>query len=513
MRTRAAASRTALGLLLLLALAWFPNATGTATAAEVAAADEVGTRFALTGLTLRPGEVGRTRLLVTNPTPDPVRIAAVRTFGSPLVIAKPERRVVGRRLEAGELLRLPFRVRVRDGFETSNVTALVSGRRANGASGARWLATADLAVTAAGPRKQPTVAIVGLPASVRDGEEGQALLRLTNETGEALGDVRLTGHPSGNVTLRPRCAAEASETSKCTESKDGTLVVENVPAAAVLTLPLAYDVDDRVRTGAQQVSLTVAAASATRPGAQPYRAAADQKVDVTVYGVDVLAPFGVAGLFVVPGLVLVVVFLALGRYAYPREQVVPDVADFKDPRAMVAIVPLSALVYVVVWLVLGQDLTRSVSTWDVVWLFAAAALIGLAAWGVLASMYWRRTGRKQYRPGDEPLEVLRTMDRRKASLTLRRVADPNGELLFLLAPAGKDRSTCCGRIRYAFNGEEAAKHQETFETAVQSGDLAAVVEAAGKPTASLRWESIGVLEVVTTPSAAPPELVLSLEVP
>jgi hypothetical protein len=243
----------------------------------------------------------------------------------------------------------------------------------------------------------------------------------------------------------------------------------------------------QVQTGTQRVSVIVSSQTEGPGDAVPSAVVATTPVQVAIFGVDALSPFGLGTLFVLPGVVTVLVFLALARNVYPRSKELPDSVSFTDASTMLAVVPPSALIYLLVSVIFGVNLMNAAGTWDVVGLFVFGLLLGFGAWVVVARIYYLRSGRKQFTVSDTPQQVLERMHARGMGLTLPVVVSGNVSYRNLSdGPSGQ--LFACPPVTYAFASTVSDVDEQRFRTALGTGDIDAILSESRLGKVSLDWQ-------------------------
>jgi hypothetical protein len=293
-----------------------------------------------------------------------------------------------------------------------------------------------------------------------------------------------------------------SDISPAGQSSHGLACMGALPPGTSRLLTVAVTAADRVHTGKQHVVvvLTARTVEPARGTATDMTASANFDVELTIFGVDALSPFGVATLFVLPGLLAVIVFLITAR-VYPGKRLgLPDTVDLKDVRLLPFIVPLSTFAYLLFWLIRGQDLTDSAGTRSVGWLFLLGSGLGLAAGIGLAVTWYAISGRKQFSQNDSPDEVLRRLKARHGSLCLRTIAVDG--LTYCYLTAGLDETVLvCPPIAYTFR-RGGADHRADFRKAMRADDIGRIRDTSEGGSVALRWTISTGVRTVAASSAA-----------
>lgn len=442
-------------------------------------------------VSLVPGDVASVDLVITNLYSTAVTVTGldVRAPARIAPQAIPDPNAVGTVLP-NNFVRTSFEIRALRGLEEGEVHVIVEIQHSPSAKGAsRELASAHLSVKAGKATQALEVSVLSSPAKLNDGQHGIASVRIFNPTPFPFKGVRVSGIDSENVTLggdkTPRLPfVDCPPDEPVAPGLIGC--VGDIPPGEARVVAFNVRADDRVRTGKQQVTVAVvgnAAGSAEDIASAPI---VTMDVELAVFGIDAISPFGVGTLFVLPGLLAVVTFSVLYRYAYPRRGEFPENVEFKDPRLMLVVVPVSAFAYFLVLLILNHDVTSEASTEDVVALFVLGVLIGGLAWAVLAVFYYQRTDRKQFRLDDSPAQVLERLDARDAGLNLPKVAI-NGLTYRYLSEGPNEQLTVCPPINWSFTSGATQQSQSDFNQAIDDDDVATVRNHISAGIVTLAW--------------------------
>lgn len=436
---------------------------------------------------LVPGDLVPVELLVTNANPSPVTVTAVDVRAPSRVTAQrvPLPADIGV-VPANGYTRKSFDVRARRGLEEGDVHVILEVEHPQPGEGPhRELVLANLGVKVGKATQAIEVGFVSFPSKLNDGQSASAAVRIINTSAFAFEGIRVRGIRSEDVTLSGAAARRATCAS---DEPDAGLIacVERLAPGEATVVVFDVHAEKRVRTGKQQVAVVVKG-SADGTGedlsAEPI---ATKEIELAVFGVDAISPFGVGTLFVLPGLLAIVTFQLLYRYGYPRGKELPDTVSFKDPTLMAIILPLSALSYLAVWLSQGADLTSEAGTPDVVVLFMIGFLTGLGGWAVLAWMYYHRTDRKRFRLDDSPAQILERLRARDAGLSLPMVTIDGMQYRYL-AEAAPDQMVVCPPITYAFDDSVTDDTRQRYNTARTRGDIDTVLSDAEARTVALGW--------------------------
>lgn len=433
-----------------------------------------------------PGDVVQVAVVLDNPTDAPVSVQNMRVVapprvsigavsGLPVSLAPGSSRVVTLDVSAGP------------GVDENSVGIIAEF---GGAGDATRLATASLSVTPAAASAAPEASFLVFPAKLNDGDSRRATVRVTNPTAVTFTDLRLLAVDSDDAYL---VVSQSSATRDCPADPSGrllTCLAELAPGSSHL-VDLEVRAHRSVRTGTQQVGVVVVAAGAVTDGATvlpDVSTVAMHDVELAVFGVDVLSPFGVGALFLLPGLLAIAVFLAATRWVYPRvTSALPEKVDPKDITQMPVIVLVGVLAYVLVWVFWREDLTRRTSTLAVELLFGLGIGIGIGAWGVVAVLYRQLVGRRRFRPNAEPAQVLQTLARRGEGLAFPSFRTPNNDIYLHL---GQTDGLEYGAPQIAYDLAEASEDEElTFTNARRTGDIDTILDLHRTGKVSLDWRT------------------------
>jgi hypothetical protein len=472
---------------------------GYASAAQAEPNRPIVLSLGLTEISLAPGQTGTTYAVLENAGDKPVTIDSLRMSRPPkLRIVDAPGLDKPRTLAVGDSIVVPIKVSIRAGFASGTAVVLARGRIGTEDSSPRFTATASLKVTANPALSAPTVALAGIPDTLGDGQKGTAEVRLTNTAGVRLDSVELRTEDTTDITLTLSCPDDLKP-QQCVEAEEGALLTLNgIRRGSQISVPVAYAVDGHVTTGTQKPAVAVTVTTSARHGASTTTSQAEATTKLSVFGIDALGPFGFTSLFVVPGAVAILVFLLLVRGAYPRPGTAVDLPDVKDAKVMVFVVPLSALAYVAVFYWQGRDLRYESGTVDVATLFGLAASVGAAAWGATSLAYWWRTDRRRFKPGDEPLRVLKRMKLRDAKTKLPTVTAEGQPTLVRLASetAAVITSGRIGFRRGANPSNWGGEDPETaFSKAAETSELGAMITMVERQYITLRWLHTGVAAI------------------
>jgi hypothetical protein len=491
-------SRRRLRILALVAvpvLAFLAASPGTARA--VTAPNGQVTVQLLPGvLTLSAGELATVTLAISNTTTSPVRVTAV-DLRVPAGVA-------GEHFPAPDAIHLvpaggfdlaTFMLRGLPGIEAGEVDVLLEVRTLSPGPGR--LLTGSLSLTAGTASQLPQAAFLSFPDKLDDGQSATAVVSVSNPTPFTFKHVSVSAVNSENVMLHPIVHAEPPFAPCPASGAQGPPLVgclATLAPGATAVLYLQVTASSRVQTGTQRVAVIVASQTGASGAPITSTVTATTSVQVTIFGVDALSPFGLGTLFVLPGLLTVLSFLLLTRYVYPRSKELPSTVQFTDPTTLLFVVPPAAFAYLLVWLIWGINLKNQAGTVDVVILFGLGVGLGLAVWLAVALSYYSHTGRKQFRVSDAPAKVLRRLEARHARLTLPKIA--SGPLSYwCLSDGAEEKLAACPQVMYTFIGaaaaEDAGKLREDFRTALHDGDISAIRKTARHRHVRLRWQRAG----------------------
>jgi hypothetical protein len=350
------------------------------------------------------------------------------------------------------------------------------------------LATASLSVKPAAASAAPEASFLVFPAKLNDGDSRRATLRVTNPTAVTFTDLRLLAVDSDDAYL---VVSRSSATRDCPPDQSGRLLScldELAPGSSHL-VDLEVRAQRSVRTGTQQVGVVVLATGAVTDGATmlpDVSTVATHDVELAVFGVDVLSPFGVSALFLLPGLLAIAVFLSATRWIYPRvTSGLPEKVDPKDLTQVPVIVLVGVLAYVLIWVFWREDLTRRTSTLTVVGLFVVGIVFGTAAWAVVALLYRRLVGRRRFRQNAEPAQVLQTLAYRGEGLTFPSFRTTTNDIYLHL---GQTDGLEYGVPQIAYDLAAASDSEElAFNNARRTADIDTILDLHERGKVSFEW--------------------------
>ncbi len=475
----------------MLVLAVIAVAAGQARAVA-ATGDRVSVQLLPADITLSPGQQATVDVVISNPTRCPVRVTSLQIRAPASVTAGhvPAPRSLPQIPANGSVVGT-FVLTAQPGIEDGEVDVLLGIRSFGlGRDAATEIVTGSLAVRASTATQILRAAFLSFPQKLNDGQAVTAAVGISNPTPFPFRQISVTAVDSQDVSLRRAARVEppfvpcpATEGGRQPEAL-GCLGTLQPGATAVLYLQVTAN--PRVQTGTEHVAVVVAGLG--DPARQPMTltAVATTPIQVTIFGVDALSPFGLGTLFVLPGLMTVVSFLLLARYVYPRSKDVPDTVQFKDPRTLLYVLPPAALVYLVIWLAWGVNLTNQAGTSDVALLFGLGVGLGFLAWALLAFAYYRHSGRKQFRAGDTPDKVLARLEARHAQLELPEVAV--GSFSYRYLSGGPDGKVyACSPAKYSYTDAADPPTRVRFRKALARNDIASVRDQVRRGYVRLRW--------------------------
>jgi hypothetical protein len=440
---------------------------------------------------LVPGDLATIVLVLSNETASPATVSAIEVLvPQRLVVDEPPQAGAIGVIPAGGDARVPFRVKAEPGLENGEVDVLVHLTQPSVGPGRAGdpLVSGSMAVRVGKAAQALTAAFVSAPGKLDDGRQATAWLRVANDTPFTFEHIQLVAVNSYDVVLQSMPGAVFAP---CAKDAASAVAAQQVGCLDVLkpgeshVVGVLVTVQHRVRIGTQQVAVVVRGEAMTASGTVPSTVVAATPVDVAVFGLDALGPFGITSLFILPGIVAVVTALLLARL-YPRRPGTPDTVDFKDPSLLVIVAPLAALVYGIYWLVWGVNLTDSVGTADVELLFALGVILGAVAWGSRAGVYWSRSGRLQFSKNDTEDKVLKRLAARHGRLSLPEVTF-DGRFYRFLSESPQDQVTVCSPITYTYSDDLSEVDRGKFRQAVQGNDIARVRSAVRRGEVTLRW--------------------------
>ena len=442
-------------------------------------------------VTLAPGDVTHVALVLDNPTNAQVTVGNVRVLTPPHVTVGTVSGVP-QTLAPGSSSIATFDVQVEPGFGENQVSIIAE--LGEGTS-ARQVVTSLTVKPAAGPAT-PEASFVVFPSKLNDGDSRRATVRLTNPAGVTFTKLRLLAVDSDDAYLS---MSQPLTTVACTAETGERLLtcVGDLPAGASVLVDLEVRSLTSVRTGTQQVGVVLRGTPVTTSGAaaREVAAVATHDVELAVFGVDAISPFGAGTLFLLPGLLAIAVFLTATRFMYPRRTSgLPDKVDPKDLSQMPAIAVVGVIVYMLVWFFWREDLTRRVSTAAVERVFALGILIGVGAWALMAVLYRQFVGRRRFSVDDtEPAGVLLTLKHRHAGLAFPSYRTEKDEIRLHLGHTD-GMEYFAPQITFDL-GQCPPEQEPRFRKAYRASDIATILSLHKERKVTLAWRTGSGLEV------------------
>lgn len=443
-------------------------------------------------VTLSAGELATVDLVISNTTSAPVRATAVDIRVPAQVMAEnvPSPDSIGR-IRAGGFVLASFTLRAGLGIENGEVDVLLQFRSGSpGWETAEQLVTGSLTLTAGTARQVPQAAFLSFPDKLNDGQSVRAAVSISNPTPFPVRQIQVAAVDSEDVTLSQVAPAEPPFVACPAGTAQGNTLVGclgTLAPGATAVLYLQVTASSRVQTGTQHVAVVVTSQISTSADPVASTVVATTPVQVTIFGVDALSPFGLGTLFVLPGIVTALVFLLLARYVYPRRKELPESLQFTDARTMLLVVPPAALAYLLVWAFWSVNLTDQAGTEDVILLFGLGIGLGVIVWAAVAVIYYERSGRKQFTVTDTPDKVLQRLQARGARLVMPVVASGNVPYRYLSdGPSGQ--LVACPPVTYAVTDNADAEAGHRFRVALDANDIDAVRREFHHGNVSLNWQ-------------------------
>ncbi|MDN5768180.1 MAG: hypothetical protein L0H96_11125 [Humibacillus sp.] len=352
---------------------------------------------------------------------------------------------------------------------------------------------ATIAVKPTAPAS-PTVTLIGFPTQLDDSQDGPGTISIGNPTNQFFTDVVVTALDDEDVMVRPR-SSQTLPPPGCATAPDPARtdcvlvrIAELRPGETRL-VPVAVGAAESVRTGTQTASVVLEAVPGRAVGTSSLPSVtlvSSTPIDLRVFGLDALTPLGIGSLFVFPGLLATLLFLALVRWVYPKTSKLPDTIDLTDLRAFPFVAVGGIVAYFMFWLLWGRNLTQSVGTADVVWLGVVSLGIGMVGWAVVALLWWWRTGRKTFAVGDTPRAVLKGMRANHAPLTLP-IFDLRGARYASLAAVEGEKVIAAPTITYSIAKKVAAERKTCLYTMIEKDDISGILKAERSRELILGW--------------------------
>jgi hypothetical protein len=404
-------------------------------------------------VTMAPGTTATALLVLRNPGPDPV--SGTLEFGdvSGLSLQEPVPALPDP-IGPGASISVRLVVVADRTFAGGALPVQVIGS----AGAVPFVATALLTVTVPPPLPALQVTLIGVPASMSDGQGGTVTVQVLNPTTRYLSGVEL--RPVGSESL---CWLSSTD-GVCGSGETVARTLGGVEPGGLLTTTVELRSGERVRLGSQQIAVVAAGEVAGEPTVTTV-GSATASVTLTVFGIDLLSPFGIAGLLLIPGAVALLAYQATRRLLPGTPA--PAAVDIKDPGALLFIVPVGLLVYLLALSVLRLNLRDQVGTGDAVWLFVAGLGIGVVVAMIWWARWWWVVGRKTFRTKDDPATVLLRIGRRDRLLR-RSPASVDTVRRYVLNDG--DRRMACQPIVCAF----PSGADNDFINAVDADDFDAI---------------------------------------
>ncbi|MDN4646220.1 COG1470 family protein [Arthrobacter sp. PsM3] len=460
-------------------------------AVSAADASEPTVQIVPSSVTLAPGDVVKVAVVLNNPTDATVTVDDVNVAVPPRMTASTVSGLPWT-LAPGSSQLINLDVSADPGMGENSVSIVV---KFNQGTSARRV-VASLSVKPAAGDAMPEATFVVFPSKLGDGDGRHATVRLTNPTAMKFTNLRLLAVDSDDADLAMPQPSATADCSPGTGERLLTCLSDLAPGASDL-VHLEVRAHSSVRTGTQQVSVVLMGTRVAKNAAAPVPevlAVASHDVELTVFGIDAISPFGIGTLFLLPGLLAIAAFLAAIRWVYPRiGSGIPDKVDPRDLNQMPVVMLGSVLAYLLVWFIWREDLTRRVSTLSVGLLFGLGILIGVVAWMVVALLYRQLVGRRRFRVNAEPEDVLRTLAHRGAGLLFPSYQVNNVIYLHLGQTDGKEFVT--PQITFEFSNEVSDDEEKRFFYALRTNDIAAILDIHKDGKVDLDWSTKTGLEV------------------
>lgn len=344
------------------------------------------------------------------------------------------------------------------------------------------------------PAGDVKVSIASAPSDLSDGQKNRKMtVLIQNPTAHLLQDVELLGINSSDITVGP-----INGTKSCADPGEYSIgCIDEVESGASILLAVDLSVDGAIATGKQSVGI-VAVGQFVLPGAaRPTSATATTTIDLAVFGVTVVSPFGASAVFFLPAIVAFVAFVFASRLVYPRTGWLPPKAHASDPTLLTWLLPGAGLFYILAYAIFDTDLTEEMNTARVAWLFVAGFASGWFIWLIYALHYQIRIGRKLFKADDSPKKVLERLAGNKALLR-RPQLDRSGMPTAILGKGAGDTIATSPLIVASFTGD--GDPSADFLAVVQTGDARRVL-ASLSDQITLRWADVG---IVLVPAASLP---------
>lgn len=464
---------------------------------EAAAAGTITVEVVPAVVAVGPGQVAEVQVAVYNTGAAPASVRSLDLLAPAAVeVVAADRQPFT--IAGGERVVRMFEVAAAPGSASGKLVAVADVSSPVGGSASttdRFVsATAELSVTA--PASDLKASIVSAPTDLFDGQRNRRLVvQLQNPTPYELREIQLQGINSTDITV-----GSGSTLEECLTPVNRSVgCIESLGRGASLLVALDLRVDGAVHTGKQTVGVMVSGEFAVPGAAQPTSASVTTEVDLSVFGVKVVSPYGASAVFFLPAIVAFVTFILAGRLVYPRTSWLPSKIEVADPTRLTLLLPLAGAAYLAIYGILGVDLTEEMSTWWVAVLFAVGFATGALAWLIYIWRYWERAGKKLFKASDSPAQVLKRLARNDSSL-LRPQRISSGMPVVVLGRGAGD-TIAISSLLVPIYTEGEGDPSSAFMALVNSGDPAAVLNSMGLRV-KLQWAGSGVALV---PASQPQE--------
>lgn len=471
--------------MVILGAAWATLALGNS-AAAVAAWPEM--ELGPSELQLGAGEQAKILVTIRNSGMTPVVVDKFVVSSLPgLTVTPPEAKALPP-VASGSAVSTSLTVVAQEGFDGGKLAVQAHGR-AQGRAGSpvSLIATATLDLSVPEPGSDLKVALLGVPDALDDGQSAHVVVQVTNPTGSTWSKVQLQARGSDNL-----CWQEL-DTDPCTYATTARILnLSDLQSKQSVDRVLILRAEDRVRLGTQGVSVVVSATRANRPSTHT-SATAQADVKLTIFGIDLLSPFGIANLFLIPGVVAVLTFQLLRRLL---QRPAPGAAsiNLKDPGMLLIVVPVGVLVYLGALLALRSNLRDKAGTVDALWLFGAGVVVGAVTAVVWWLRWWWVVGRKRFTTKDSPKKVLQRIRRRGAGFVQQKVLAGTRPLQLLAE--SEERRVACPQIYFEFREGQDKSVRGEFTRAVDGLDIEKVWAQVKREDVTLSWsDGQGVVEL------------------
>jgi hypothetical protein len=471
-----------LALTLILVVSW-------ASAAPAKASADVSLHAVPATVVLKLGETQSVVLVLSNDSDKPVRLTGLQAHGAGSISTAVSGLSLPATLPAGGALQARLELTAGDDATETSIAVLLSST----SDKTDQVSTATIAVKPTA-LASPTVTLIGFPTQLDDSQDGSGNISIGNPTNQVFTNLVVTALDDEDLRVRPRSSQSAPPPACATVPGSSTpdcelARIDELRPGETKLVPVVVGTDESVRTGTQTASIVleaVPARTADMSSISSVTVVSSMPIDLRVFGLDALTPFGIGSLFIFPGLLAALLFLALVRWVYPKTARFPDTIDLKDLRAFPFIAVGGILAYVVFWLLWGRDLTESVGTSDVAWLSVVSLGIGVMGWAVVALLWWWRTGRKIFAVGDTPRAVLKSLRAGQAPLTLPTF-DLHGVTYAYLALIEGQKVIAAPIMTYVIANALPPERRSAISTAIGADDISAILRAQRSREVTLGW--------------------------